>query len=112
MINTIGKIFPAERIIDAKGVTNRVLFAAADEKIFFELKARAEEISDEKLSKLMIHIAKTWEKPQIGENILTDDRAPVEMLSMRALDNIIQQNLRYYKEIYRREGLNGILNNF
>jgi len=112
LINTIGKIFPAERIIDAKGVTNRVLFAAADEKIFFELKARAEQISDEKLSKLMIHIAETWKKPPIGEKILTDDRAPVEMLSMRALDNIIQQNLRYYKEIYRREGLNGVLNSF
>lgn len=112
LIDTIGKIFPALKIIDARGVTNRVLFAANDEKIFYGLKSRAENLGDEKLSRLMIHIAETWQAPEVGENILTDDRAPVEMLSMRALDSIIRQNLQRYKEIYRREGLEGILNSF
>ena len=59
----------------------------------------------------MINIAENWSTPAIGENILTDDCAPVEILSMRALDKIIQTNLQYYKEIYRREGLDGVLNN-
>ena len=112
LIDTIGKSFSALRIIDARGVTNRVLFAAADENVFGTLKSRAEALDDEKLSRLMIHIAETWQEPTLGENILTDDRAPVEMLSMRALDNIIQQNLQRYKEIYRREGLEGILHSF
>ena len=112
LIDTIGKSFSALKIIDARGVTNRVLFAAADEKTFYELHARAEALDDEKLSRLMIHIAKNWQIPAQGENILTDDRSPVELLSMRALDNIIQQNLQRYKEIYRREGLDGVLNSF
>ncbi|MBR0260924.1 MAG: fused MFS/spermidine synthase [Selenomonadaceae bacterium] len=112
LIDTIGKNFSAVKIIDARGVTNRVLFAAADEKILNQLKPRAEVLDDENLSRLMIHIADTWTTPALGENILTDDRAPVEMLSMRALDNLIQQNLQHYKEIYRREGLDGILNSF
>ncbi|MBR6888024.1 MAG: fused MFS/spermidine synthase [Selenomonadaceae bacterium] len=112
LINTIGKNFSALKIIDAHGVTNRVLFAAADEKILNELHARAEALDDEKLSRLMIHIAETWTTPALGENILTDDRAPVEMLSMRALDKIIQINLERYKEIYRRDGLDGVLNSF
>ncbi len=112
LIDTIGKIFPAVKVIDARGVTNRVLFAAADDKIFNELRARAEALDDEKLLRLMIHIAKTWTTPAQGENILTDDRSPVELLSMRALDNLIQQNLQRYKEIYRREGLDGVLNSF
>ena len=112
LIDTIGKSFSALKIIDASGVTNRVLFAAADENVFNELHARAESLDDKNLSKLMIHIAENWTTPPIGENILTDDRAPVEMLSMRALDNLIQQNLQRYKEIYRREGLNGVLNSF
>ena len=58
----------------------------------------------------MIHIADNRTTPALGENILTDDRSPVELLSMRALDNLIQQNLQRYKEIYRREGLDGVLN--
>ena len=112
LIDTIGKNFAAVRTIDARGVTNRVLFAANDNKILNALRDRAEVLDDEKLSRLMIHIAQNWSTPALGENILTDDRAPVELLSMRALDNIIQQNLQYYKEIYRREGLDGVLNSF
>jgi len=112
LIDTIAENFSALRTIDANGVTNRVLFAAGNEKIFSELRSRAEKLDDEKLSRLMIHIADTWQAPAIGENILTDDRAPVELLSMRALDALIQLNLRYYKEIYRREGLDGVLNSF
>jgi len=112
LTDTIAKIFPALKIIDVRGVTNRVLFAAADEKIFDELHTRAENLDDENLSRLMIFVAENWWEPVVGEKILTDDRAPVEMLSMRALDAIIQQHLQYYKEIYRREGLDGILNSF
>ena len=112
LIDTIGKNFSAVKIIDARSVTNRVLFAANDEKIFQSLSARVQKVDDENLSRLMQHIAKTWTTPALGENILTDDRAPVEMLSMRALDNLIQKNLQRYKEIYRREGLDGILNDF
>ncbi len=112
LIDTIGKNFAAIRTIDASGVTNRVLFAADNDKILNALKNRAESLDDEKFSRLMLHIAKNWSTPALGENILTDDRAPVELLSMRALDNIIQQNLHYYKEIYRREGLDGVLNRF
>ena len=112
LIDTIGKNFSALRIVDASGVTNRILFAAEDDKILNELHARAENLSDENFSRLMIHIADTWTTPALGKNILTDDRAAVEILSMRALDNFIQQNLQRCKEIYRREGLNGVLNSF
>ena len=112
LIDTIGKSFSALKTVDARGVTNRVLFAAGDENIFNALKSRAEALDDENLSRLMIETAETWQTPAIGENILTDDRAPVELLSMQALDNIIRQNLQYYKEIYRREGLDGVLNSF
>ena len=112
LTDTIGKIFPALKIVDVRGVTNRVLFAAGDEKIFDALHARAEALDDEELSRLMIHVAENWQTPALGDNILTDDRAPVEMLSMRALDNIIQRHLQHYKEIYRRDGLDGVLNSF
>ena len=47
-----------------------------------------------------------------GAHILTDDKAPVELLGMRAIDDLIQQELAYYQEIYREEGLSGLLNRF
>ena len=112
LIDTIGKNFPAVKTVDVRDGTNIILFATADDKILNNLRARADGLDDKNLSELMIHIETNWTTPKLGENILTDDRAPVEMLSMRALDNLIQQNLQHYKEIYRREGLNGVLNSF
>ena len=109
LTDTIGKNFSAIRTIDARGVTNKVLFAANDKNILNNLRARAEALNDKNLSRLMIHIAQTWTTPELGEKVLTDDRAPVEMLSMRALDKIIQIHLEHYKEIYRRDGLEGLL---
>ncbi|MCR5833563.1 MAG: fused MFS/spermidine synthase [Selenomonadaceae bacterium] len=112
LIDTIGTVFPAVRTIDAVGITNRVLFAAADNSTLDELKTCAENLPKGKLSRLMLSIADGWQAPVFGENILTDDCAPVELLSMRALDSIIQNHLHYYKEIYKRDGLDGIINNF
>ena len=33
-----------------------------------------------------------------GDHILTDDKAPVELLGMRVLDELIEGELNYYKE--------------
>ena len=44
-----------------------------------------------------------------GDNILTDDKAPVELLGMRAIDNIIRDEVAYYKEIYDEQGLSALM---
>ena len=49
------------------------------------------------------------EKYEPGDRILTDDKAPVELLSMKAIDGIIQDEVAYYKDIYETEGLQGII---
>ena len=41
---------------------------------------------------------------------MTDDKAPVELLGMRVIDQIIQDEVSYYKGIYEQEGLQGLLN--
>ena len=43
-------------------------------------------------------------------HILTDDRAPVELLGMHAIDSLIERELSYYKDVFRRGGIQGILN--
>ena len=99
LIDTIFEIFPAVRIIDAGG--NREVFAAADDLVFENFAERAENLRDEKLSALMKNVAQDWQIPMRGGNILTDDKAPVELLGMRALDAIIARELKNYQFDFR-----------
>ncbi len=96
LIDTILEIFPAARIVDAGG--NRELFASFDENIFENLSGRANLLGDEDLTALMENIAQDWQVPIRGEKILTDDKAPIEMLGMQAIDKIIQRQLKNYRE--------------
>ncbi|MCI1240581.1 MAG: fused MFS/spermidine synthase [Bifidobacterium subtile] len=44
-----------------------------------------------------------------GAMILTDDRAPVELLGMHAIDELIAQQAEPYREILRTKGIQGLL---
>lgn len=41
---------------------------------------------------------------------MTDDKAPVELLGMQVIDALIQEELGYYKAIFEKEGIKGLLN--
>ena len=43
---------------------------------------------------------------------MSDDKAPVELLGMRVIDHLIRDEVRYYKKIYQKEGLDGVLQLF
>ena len=45
-----------------------------------------------------------------GSYILTDDKAPVELLGMRVIDDMIANEISYYKDIFEKDGLQGLLN--
>ena len=45
-----------------------------------------------------------------GDYILTDDKAPVELLGMQVIDQLIEEEVAYYKGIYERDGIQGVLN--
>ncbi len=102
--NTVAEIFPDVRTIDANNVTNKILFATSDKKVLDRLSSRAEKFDDE-LSTLMKKISADWQIQPRGKYILTDDNAPVELLGMKAIDKVIQEQLK----IYKYEGLDGIL---
>ena len=44
-----------------------------------------------------------------GERILTDDKAPVELLGIAVIDELITDELAYYKAVYERDGLRGLM---
>ena len=44
-----------------------------------------------------------------GDLLMTDDKAPVELLGMQIIDEIIVDEVNYYKDIYKDKGLEGLL---
>ena len=41
--------------------------------------------------------------------VMTDDKAPVELLGMQVIDELIGDEVSYYKKIYKESGLKGLL---
>ena len=44
---------------------------------------------------------------EAGDFVMTDDKAPVELLGMRVIDSIIADEVAYYKKVYAEDGLKG-----
>ena len=76
----------------------------------FEKGCEAE--SDGELIQMMAQVDAGLVKYESGNLILTDDKAPVELLSMNAIDAIIREEVDYYKRIYEEKGFQGVLEAF
>lgn len=46
---------------------------------------------------------------EAGTYRMTDDSAPVELLSMQVIDELIQDEVSYYKKIYNDRGIQGLM---
>ena len=44
-----------------------------------------------------------------GNYIMTDDKAPVELLGMQVIDELIKDEVQYYKDIYKEQGIKGLI---
>ena len=99
LTDTIAANFSDVRLVDVGRGTNREVFAASTVGTLDRLSARAAELGDEELRRLMLEIEKNWSAPRGGNYILTDDRAPVELLGMRALDGLVRQQIKFYRGV-------------
>ncbi len=114
--DTVSSVFPYVYTVDVSGNTNRELFAAADPNALNRglvnmdlLENRAESGRDRTLLEWMRFIYGQIEEYHPGTRILTDDKAPVELLGMSVIDGLIGEEVTYYRDIYDREGLSGLL---
>lgn len=135
--DTISTVFKNVYTVDASGWTNRELFASNSEDMISNLEKNISalnnsessfyslsntdaennskntfELSSAKnaeLASMMDTVSENLVKYNAGSYILTDDKAPVEVLSMRVLDKMIQEEVGYYKDIYHKKGLKGLL---
>lgn len=60
--------------------------------------------------KLMARVSDCLEPYHGGSLLLTDDKAPVELLGMQTIDDMIRKELAYYKEKFLTEGIFGVIN--
>ena len=97
---------------NVRGNTTRDLFACTGRDPA-ELLASASAIPDDPAFRsLMDTVSASLVACEGKEHILTDDKAPVEVLGMRMIDSLIADEVSYYKTIYERAGLQGLLEDF
>ena len=110
--DTIASVFGQVATVDVAGSTNRELFASDNGAMRENLEVKRQRLQDAGLYRMMERTAGSLEDYTAGGYLLTDDKAPVELLGMRVIDTLIGGEVAYYKEIYREQGLKGLLEAF
>nr|WP_199712994.1 fused MFS/spermidine synthase [Butyrivibrio sp. X503] len=109
LADTISSVFDNVKIVSVPNSTNRELFAT-DSDDYLDRLDKNIALEDESLLKnMMANVENALMEYKAGNNIMTDDKAPVELLGMRQIDSIIKAEVAIYKEIYEREGLEGLI---
>jgi len=112
LADTIASVFDQVYTVEVGGSTNRELFASCGADLPGNLEANRQKIADGELYAMMERTASALVPYEPGGLILTDDKAPVELLGMRVIDEIIKDEVAYYKDIYERQGIRGLLEAF
>ena len=110
LADTISTVFDQVYTVDVRGTTNRELFASNDPNMLANLESHKAAVTDESLLVMMNVVSDNLLPYEAGDRIMTDDKAPVELLGMRVIDELIRNEVAYYKEIYEKQGINGVIN--
>ena len=93
---TIKHVFASVYTVKASG-TNIELFASDNYNVKDRLASSLSGISDTSLKYMMRKVSDNLTEVKANSLILTDDKAPVELLGMRVLDDLIADELSYYR---------------
>lgn len=115
LTDTIASVFGARNMVtaDVPRTTNRELFAKrmGDGARSIEASIRRMDEGDSRLDRAVQAVDPTFRGVTVSAvpTVLTDDKAPVEVLGMRAIDGIIAEQAEPYRRILREEGIGGLL---
>lgn len=107
--DTIASVFDYVYTVDVAGTTNRELFATQNPSAIADFENGRRRIENPELQAMLQMVSEGIVPYEKGEYLLTDDKAPVELLGMRVIDDLIQTELTYYKKIFKEEGIKGLL---
>jgi spermidine synthase len=112
LADTISSVFDEVYTVEVKGSTNRELFASCGTGMIANLETNRRKVVDQELFNMMERVASLLVRYEPGTYLLTDDKAPVELLGIQVIDEIIRAEVAYYKNIYETQGLKGLLEAF
>ena len=106
LCDTVASVFDTVYVAD-RG-TNRMVFASENTAIAERFRATYPE-GNRALVGLLSTLDERLTPYEAGNLILTDDKAPVELLGMQVIDEMISEELSYYKEMFRGMSVSEIL---
>ena len=109
LADTICSVFEEVYTVDVRGSTNRELFASDNPQMLDNFALHREMIADDALSSMMDRVSENLIAYEAGSYIMTDDKAPVELLGMQVIDELIREEVAYYKRIYEEQGIQGVI---
>ena len=107
--DTIAKVFSDVYTADVSGSTNRELFASNNSDMIHVFDTNLETEDNEEIKTMMQRVATELTRYVPGDRVMTDDKAPVELLGMKVIDELIRDEVAYYKQIYKDGGLSALL---
>ena len=107
--DTIAAVFDNVYSIEIKSSSNSELFASQSADFLDTMEKSVSLEPDPALKSMMAHVRSNLKEYEAGDHIMTDDKAPVELLGMRVIDDLIKDEVAYYKDIYKNEGIKGLM---
>ena len=102
-------VFSEVYLVDVYYSSNQILFASMNPDMITDFEDKCLQLPQADLSSMMERVDANMIKYEAGNLLLTDDKAPVELLGMNVIDALIQEELGYYKEAFETNGIEGIL---
>jgi len=112
LADTISSVFSEIYTANVPYSTNRELFASNNVNLYKTFEEKRKLLENRDLYNLMGQVSDNLNKYNAGNYILTDDKAPVELLGIKVIDGLIKEEAGYYKEIFKKEGIKGLVNSF
>ncbi len=98
LCDTMASVFAHTYTVNVPANTNTVVFCTDADGLRQTFDENRVHLSNAKYADMMAKVAQNLQDYTGGDCILTDDKAPVELLGMRVLDELIDGQLNYYKE--------------
>ncbi len=112
LADTIARVFDNIYTVDVGSNSNRELFACNG---FDYKESLKKSFNISKYGGVLVNQLKKVESALVKfegtghDYLLTDDKAPVEVLGMSMIDSLISEEIEYYQGVYKEEGLKGLI---
>lgn len=107
--DTISAVFDNVYTVDVSGSTNRELFASNNSAAIETMKKNISKESNGQLKNMMNFVSSDLVRYTSTGHVMTDDKAPVELLGMGVIDGLISDEIQYYKDILKKDGIAGLM---